>query len=133
MRSLAPFVLAVGFALAIPGCSKKSATKEWCAKAADHRIELQKALYQSICKNMGDDYDKMMIENMKTETDKFRLDCEDNGKYDPKISDCFFAAKSADEVRAVWRKYYLTIGHRKLGRLLLGRTAEQLLAGREKD
>jgi hypothetical protein len=43
------------------------------------------------------------------------------------------AAASADDVRAVWRKYYLTIGHRKLGRLLLGRTAEQLLAGREKD
>jgi hypothetical protein len=43
------------------------------------------------------------------------------------------AAKSADEVRAVWRKYYLTTGHRKLGRLLLGRTAEELLASREKD
>ena len=43
------------------------------------------------------------------------------------------AAKSADDVRAVWRKYYLTTGHRKLGRLLLGRTAEQILAGREKD
>ena len=43
------------------------------------------------------------------------------------------AAKSADEVRAVWRKYYLTVGHRKLGRLLIGRTADQILAGREKD
>ena len=43
------------------------------------------------------------------------------------------AATSADEVRAVWRKYYLTTGHRKLGRLLLGRTAEQILASREKD
>jgi hypothetical protein len=43
------------------------------------------------------------------------------------------AAASADDVRAVWRKYYLTVGHRKMGRLLLGRTAEQLLAGREKD
>jgi hypothetical protein len=43
------------------------------------------------------------------------------------------AAASADDVRAVWRKYYLTVGHRKLGRLLIGRTVEQLLAGREKD
>jgi len=43
------------------------------------------------------------------------------------------AAASADEVRTVWRKYYLTIGHRKLGRLLIGRTADQILAGREKD
>jgi hypothetical protein len=42
-------------------------------------------------------------------------------------------AQSADEVRAVWRKYYLTVGHRKLGRLLIGRTAEQILAGRQKD
>jgi hypothetical protein len=43
------------------------------------------------------------------------------------------AAQSADDVRAVWRKYYLTIGHRKLGRLLIGRTVEQILAGREKE
>ena len=43
------------------------------------------------------------------------------------------AAASADDVRAVWRKYYLTVGHRKLGRLLIGRTADQILAGREKD
>jgi len=43
------------------------------------------------------------------------------------------AAKTADEVRAIWRKYYLGVGHRKLGRLLLGRSAEQILAGRQKD
>jgi hypothetical protein len=43
------------------------------------------------------------------------------------------AAQTADDVRAIWRKYYLTIGHRKLGRLLIGRTAEQILAGRQKD
>ena len=42
-------------------------------------------------------------------------------------------AQSADDVRTIWRKYYLTIGHRKLGRLLIGRTAEQILAGRQKD
>jgi len=43
------------------------------------------------------------------------------------------AAQSADDVRTIWRKYYLTVGHRKLGRLLIGRTAEQILAGRQKD
>jgi len=43
------------------------------------------------------------------------------------------AATSADDVRTVWRKYYLTVGHRKLGRLLIGRTADQILAGREKE
>jgi hypothetical protein len=43
------------------------------------------------------------------------------------------AAQSADDVRAIWRKHYLTVGHRKLGRLLIGRTAEQILAGRQKD
>ena len=43
------------------------------------------------------------------------------------------AAQSADDVRTIWRKYYLAVGHRKLGRLLIGRTAEQILAGRQKD
>jgi hypothetical protein len=42
-------------------------------------------------------------------------------------------AQSADDVRTIWRKYYLAVGHRKLGRLLIGRTAEQILAGRQKD
>ncbi len=43
------------------------------------------------------------------------------------------AAQTAEEIRTVWRKYYLTVGHRKLGRLLIGRTADQILAGREKE
>ena len=42
-------------------------------------------------------------------------------------------ARTVDDVRAIWSKYYLTVGHRKLGRLLLGKTAEQILAGRQKD
>ena len=37
-------------------------------------------------------------------------------------------AKTAEDVRGIWKKYYLTVGHRKLGRLLLGRSAEELLA-----
>lgn len=42
-------------------------------------------------------------------------------------------AQTADDVRTIWRKHYLTVGHRKLGRLLLGRTAEQAQARRQKD
>jgi len=37
------------------------------------------------------------------------------------------ACKTKDEVITVWKKHYLTIGHRKLGRLLLGRSVEELI------
>jgi hypothetical protein len=43
------------------------------------------------------------------------------------------AAQTADDVRTAWRKHYLTVGHRKLGRLLLGRTTEQILSSGKKD
>lgn len=33
-------------------------------------------------------------------------------------------AESAEDVRATWRQHYLIIGHRVLGRLLLGQDAE---------
>jgi hypothetical protein len=39
-------------------------------------------------------------------------------------------AATADEVRNVWRKHMGTLGHRAMGRLLLGRSADELLAGR---
>jgi hypothetical protein len=39
-------------------------------------------------------------------------------------------AKTADDIRQVWRKYYLQVGHRSLGRLLLGRSAEEIVARR---
>ncbi|HET8678850.1 MAG TPA: hypothetical protein VFM39_01935 [bacterium] len=35
------------------------------------------------------------------------------------------------EVVDVWTRHYLTIGHRKLGRLLLGRPLEEILKARE--
>lgn len=34
-------------------------------------------------------------------------------------------AKTKDEVAKVWAEFYLKIGHKRLGRLLLGRGAEQ--------
>lgn len=39
-------------------------------------------------------------------------------------------AKTADEIRQVWRKYYLKVGHRNLGRLLIGRSADEIIARR---
>ncbi len=40
-------------------------------------------------------------------------------------------AQTADDVRRIWTKYYLTLGHRSMGRLLLGRPAADLIARRE--
>lgn len=40
------------------------------------------------------------------------------------------AAASADDVRGIWRKHLAALGHRALGRLLLGRPAEELAARR---
>jgi hypothetical protein len=40
-------------------------------------------------------------------------------------------AETADDVRRTWRKYYLTLGHRSLGRLLMGRPAADLIARRQ--
>ena len=35
--------------------------------------------------------------------------------------------QSADDVRGVWRKHTGSLGHRTLGRLLLGQSADRLL------
>ena len=40
-------------------------------------------------------------------------------------------AGTADDVRRIWKKYYLTLGHRSLGRLLVGRPAADLIARRQ--
>jgi len=39
-------------------------------------------------------------------------------------------AKTADQVREIWRKYYLQVGHRNLGRLLIGRSVDEIIARR---
>ena len=36
-------------------------------------------------------------------------------------------AASADDVRGVWRKHTGSLGHRTLGRLLMGQSADKLL------
>ncbi len=38
-------------------------------------------------------------------------------------------AKTADQIRQIWRKY-LRLGHRNLGRLLIGRSADEIIARR---
>ncbi len=40
-------------------------------------------------------------------------------------------AQTAEDVRRIWRKYFGTLGHRTLGRLLVGRPASELIARRE--
>lgn len=39
-------------------------------------------------------------------------------------------AQTKEEVVAIWRQHYLRIGHRKLGRLLLGRPLDEVLRPR---
>jgi len=39
-------------------------------------------------------------------------------------------AATADDVRRIWKQHLGALGHRTLGRLLLGRPAEELLARR---
>ena len=41
------------------------------------------------------------------------------------------ACASADDVRNAWKRYAGTLGHRTLGRLLMGRSADELIAKRE--
>jgi hypothetical protein len=38
------------------------------------------------------------------------------------------AARTAGDVRNIWKQYNSTLGHRTLGRLLMGRPAAELLA-----
>jgi hypothetical protein len=40
-------------------------------------------------------------------------------------------ARTAGDVRNIWMKHVGALGHRTLGRLLLGRTAADLIARRE--
>lgn len=43
------------------------------------------------------------------------------------------AAQTANDIRNAWRKYNGVLGHRTLGRLLLGKHAAELLAKRDPD
>jgi hypothetical protein len=43
------------------------------------------------------------------------------------------AAQTAGDIRNAWKKYNGVLGHRTLGRLLLGRSAAELIAKRDSD
>jgi hypothetical protein len=43
----------------------------------------------------------------------------------------FASAQTAGDVRNIWRKFNSSLGHRTLGRLLLGKSAAELIARRE--
>jgi hypothetical protein len=43
------------------------------------------------------------------------------------------AAETAGDIRNVWKKHMGVLGHRTLGRLLLGRSAAELIAKREES
>lgn len=42
-------------------------------------------------------------------------------------------ARTADDIRNIWRRHLSVIGHRTLGRLLLGRPASELVARRGQE
>lgn len=42
-------------------------------------------------------------------------------------------ARTADDVRNVWRRHIGALGHRTLGRLLMGRPAAELVARRDRE
>jgi len=42
------------------------------------------------------------------------------------------SAATAEDIRRVWRAHLAALGHRALGRLLLGRSSEELAARRNK-
>jgi hypothetical protein len=44
-----------------------------------------------------------------------------------KAAEEFTGLKTAQDVRSWWSKYYYTLGHRRLGRLLLGQPLDRLL------
>jgi hypothetical protein len=41
------------------------------------------------------------------------------------------AATTADDIRNIWKKHMGVLGHRTLGRLLLGRSAAELISKRD--
>lgn len=40
---------------------------------------------------------------------------------------------SAEEIRQWWRQHYSTLGHRRLGRLLLGQSVDKMLEQTQRD
>ncbi|GBD29217.1 hypothetical protein HRbin32_00304 [bacterium HR32] len=54
-------------------------------------------------------------------------DPEEERRYLEQVKGELDAARTKEDVVEVWRRHYLKVGHRKLGRLLLGRPVHELL------
>jgi len=66
---------------------------------------------------------------MSTREPAFASPAEER-EYLGKVKDELDAARTKEDVVQVWRSHYLKIGHRKLGRLLLGRAVDDVMRGR---
>lgn len=55
---------------------------------------------------------------------------EDEREYLSRVKAELDAGSTKEDVVLVWRAHYLKIGHRKLGRLLLGRPVDEVMRGR---
>ncbi len=55
---------------------------------------------------------------------------EEEQAYLTKVKEELDACRNKEDVVQVWRAHYLKIGHRKLGRLLLGRGVDDIMRAR---
>ncbi len=55
---------------------------------------------------------------------------EEERAYLTKVKEELDACRNKEDVVQVWRAHYLKIGHRKLGRLLLGRGVDDIMRAR---
>ena len=55
---------------------------------------------------------------------------DEEREYLTKVKGELEAARTKEDVVQIWRAHYLKIGHRKLGRLLLGRPVDEVMRGR---
>lgn len=55
---------------------------------------------------------------------------EEEREYLTRVKAELEAGSTKEDVVRVWRVHYLKIGHRKLGRLLLGRPVDEVMRGR---
>ena len=55
---------------------------------------------------------------------------EEEREYLTKVKSELEGCRTKDDVVQVWRTHYLRIGHRRLGRMLLGRDVDELVRGR---
>lgn len=67
---------------------------------------------------------------MSTREPAFASPAEER-EYLAKVKAELDACQSKADVVRVWKAHYLKIGHRKLGRLLLGRSVDELVKSRE--